>query len=236
MNARFLLLLVSAAAVSSCSTVYKSGQTPDDVYYSPAKERAAYVNTQEKQEDKYSYDDEYANANVNDRYIRMKAYNRDRWSTFDDDYLYWNDYRWNSQPYYNTWGAYSKWGWSSWYAYSPWNNPFCPAYYGAPIVIVNPQPAYRNPVANGPRKFNLNTFITPTTTSNSYNSKFGNSGYNYNNRSSNNRTYNSNESRSSSPVRIFDRSSNSSSGSRSSGSSGSGGGSSPVRSFPRKGG
>src|SRR5262245_3964968 len=134
MNARFLLLLLSAAAVSSCSTVYKSGQTPDDVYYSPGKERAAYVNTEEKNDSKYSYDDQYANTNLNDRYIRMKRYNRDRWSAFDDDYLYWNDYRWNSQPYYNNYGAYSKFGWSSWLTYSPWMNPFCPAYYGAPIV------------------------------------------------------------------------------------------------------
>lgn len=236
MNARFLLLILSAATVTSCSTVYKSGQTPDDVYYSPAKEQPAYVNTQEKEESRNNYDDEYANTNLNDRYIRMKRYNRDRWSAFDDDYLYWNDSRWNSQPYYNSWGTYSKWGWNSWFSYSPWTNPFCPAYYGAPIVIVNPKPVYRNPVANGPRVFNLNTFTTPTNNSN-YNSKFGNNSYN--NGNSNNRTYNSSDSRSSSPVRTFDRSNNSSSGSsgtRSSGSSGSSGGSTPTRTFPKKGG
>ncbi len=41
MNTRILLLAISAAALSSCSTMYKSGQTPDDVYYSPGQERVA---------------------------------------------------------------------------------------------------------------------------------------------------------------------------------------------------
>jgi hypothetical protein len=235
MNARFLLLILSVATISSCSTVYKSGQTPDDVYYSPAKERPAYVTTKEEEE-KYNYDDEY--ANLDDRYIRMKRYNRGRWSAFDDDYLYWNDYRWNSQPYYNRWNSYTNWGWSSWYGSQPWLNPFCPVYYGTPIVIVNPKPVYRNPVANGPRTFNLNTFTTPTT--GSTNSKYGTRSYKYYNGNSNNRTYSPSDSRGSSPARTFDRSNNSSSsgnsGSKSSGSSGSSGGSAPVRSFPKKGG
>ncbi len=235
MNNRLLLLILSVAAFSSCSTVYKSGQTPDDVYYSPAKERAAYVNAKEE-DDRYTEEEDY--ANVNDRYLRMKRYNRNRWSAFDDDYLYWNDYRWNSQPYYNSWNSYNNWGWNSWYWNRPWNNPFCPSYYGAPIVIVNPKPVYRNPVANGPRTFNLNTYTTPAN-KNSYNSKFGNRSYN--NGNSRNRTYSPSESGGSSPARTFDRSNNNSSssgnsGTRSSGSSGSSGGSAPVRTFPKSGG
>ena len=45
MNTRILLLAISAAALSSCSTMYKSGQTPDDVYYSPGQERVASTET-----------------------------------------------------------------------------------------------------------------------------------------------------------------------------------------------
>ncbi|MEJ7767822.1 MAG: hypothetical protein WKF89_08420 [Chitinophagaceae bacterium] len=38
-NTKFLLLALGVIALTSCSTAYKMGQTPDDVYFSPAKER-----------------------------------------------------------------------------------------------------------------------------------------------------------------------------------------------------
>ena len=37
MNSKILLLALFVAALSSCTTAYKTGQTPDDVYYSPAR-------------------------------------------------------------------------------------------------------------------------------------------------------------------------------------------------------
>lgn len=37
MTTKILLVALSVAAFSSCSTAYKTGQTPDDVYYSPVK-------------------------------------------------------------------------------------------------------------------------------------------------------------------------------------------------------
>ena len=37
MNMKNIIFIVSAAIFSSCSTAYKTGQTPDDVYYSPAR-------------------------------------------------------------------------------------------------------------------------------------------------------------------------------------------------------
>lgn len=37
MNSKFLLLLFSVAGFTSCSTAYRSSQTPDDVYFSPVR-------------------------------------------------------------------------------------------------------------------------------------------------------------------------------------------------------
>jgi hypothetical protein len=86
MGIKILLLAFSAALITSCST-YKAGQTPDDVYFSPAKE---YVAKEEKETRRDKYE-EYVSAE-DDRYLRMKIRNRERWSTIDD-YTYWNDSR-----------------------------------------------------------------------------------------------------------------------------------------------
>ena len=168
MKTRILLLAISAAFFSSCGTMYKSGQTPDDVYYSPGREQVGYVETKEDPEDNRRYSDEY----TDDRYLRMKSSNQ-RWSAFDDDYMYWNNPTWNSQLAFNSWrnpmygmnygtgfgysnmylGFNNFWGNSNYLL-----NPFCPIYYGQPVVIVNPKGVYKNPVANGPRTYNLNTY------------------------------------------------------------------------------
>lgn len=284
MNTRILLLALSAAVFSSCSTMYKSGQTPDDVYFSPGQERGGYVNTSNRNSGYGDYTD------VSDRYLRMKSYNRSRWSGFDDDYMYWNDYRWNN-PYmfnrwysrpmigWNSWGGlgygyglgygmgmgYGHWGYNSMF-YDPWmfNNPWGSFYYGQPVIILNPKPGYRNPVANGPRTYNLNTYTNSNRYYNESGRRFNNSysGSNAPVRVFNNNPANTGAGRggryintnsgstprggynpntgsrnSGSPVRTFDRSNNNntpSGGSRPSGGS-SGGGSAPVRSFPRGG-
>ncbi len=164
MKTRILLLAISAAFFSSCGTMYKSGQTPDDVYYSPGREQVGLVETKEDPEDNQRYTEEY----TDERYLRMKSSNQ-RWSAFDDDYMYWNNPSWNSQLAFNSWGnpAYgmnygtnnlhlgfgSYWGNSNYLL-----NPFCPIYYGQPVVILNPKVVYKNPVANGPRTYNLNTY------------------------------------------------------------------------------
>jgi hypothetical protein len=43
MKIKYLLFVCSIAVFSSCSTAYRSGQTPDDVYYSPAPQLREYV-------------------------------------------------------------------------------------------------------------------------------------------------------------------------------------------------
>lgn len=188
--------------LTSCTTAYKSGQTPDDVYFSPARPHDEYVRT-EKSQDRYSYDEQ----SDDDRYLRMKVRNRRTWSDLDyyysDPYAfnYNNHNRFNSYGslYYNTpWNNYYSWN----YYYNPYNNYYNPynnyySYnnynpYGSKVIIVNQRP----PVYNRPRNFNLNVY-NPQPNTNSNNQKSSsrrvyrgdnrNSGYNTNNDS-----YNSN--------------------------------------------
>jgi hypothetical protein len=68
MNTRILLLAAVAVGLSSCSTMYKSGQTPDDVYYSPAPQQrvaSSYNNN--------NNDDEYYEDNGRDEYVDVQT-------------------------------------------------------------------------------------------------------------------------------------------------------------------
>ena len=176
MKQRILLLVALSAALGSCS-VYKNGQTPDDVYYSPNREITGYVSTDE---------DTRANEGTSpdDRYLRMKSLNRNRWSQFDDDFAYWNNPMWNNQmffngfrnlnfsPFFNPWmgpgwnmgiGFNNGWGgWGNNFGMGGWGgfgniwNPFFPGFYGTPIVMVNPKPI--NTRQYTPRGTNLNSY------------------------------------------------------------------------------
>lgn len=243
MKSTILLLAVFVAALSSCSTAYKTGQTPDDVYYSPGRQRDEYVRTEKQDDRKYKTDEEY----YDDRYLRMKVQNHTQWSDLDDWYNYGNRYNYR------------------YYSFNNWNNPWSPNiywnYYYNPYcksccVTTNIKTSVA--VNNTPRYFNLNTYNTNSLTTNNYvssNTKFpsttynniytganNNSGsrtsntyYNTNNNNSNsgntlrNIFGNSNSSSSSGAVKTnTSSSSSSSSGSSSSGSSPS---SAPVRRF-----
>src|SRR5215218_163499 len=97
---KILFLALGVAALSSCSTAYKMGQTPDDVYYSPARVRAEassdqYVETGRNPQrysgaqraDRYdSYQD--FDSYRNDRFLRMSIGSPMRLSAFDDYYMY----------------------------------------------------------------------------------------------------------------------------------------------------
>src|SRR5689334_21965316 len=118
-----LAFSVSLTAFTGCSTAYKTGQTPDDVYYSAAKPQDEEVRKEEQKEEKtYTYNEDY----YDDRYLRMKVHNRTRWSDLDD----WYNYDKYSYTYYNYWGSYNN-------PYSSWNfyyNPYCCChnnYYGS---------------------------------------------------------------------------------------------------------
>jgi hypothetical protein len=206
-------ILYSAMLVllfSACTTAFKTGQTPDDVYYSPAPEVIEYSGSRN------SY------ANPDDQYLRMKVRNQQRWSMIDD-FTYWNS------PYnyygvnYNNWflnpsliqpfginNFYNTWGFVHGNFYVPYHPGF---------IIKNP---VKSVATNRPRLSGYNNYIFNNKNDRnpkSYSSKT------YNNNNSN-RTFNNN---SSFPERTYTPSS-SNNNSRGSSSSGSGGGiSRPTR-------
>ena len=236
---RIITSIIFIGLLSSCSSAYKTAQTPDDVYYSPASGASEYVVTEKNG----SYAPE--NVPMDDRYLRMKIMSRNRWSSFDDDYSYWNDPHWNNRTYFNTYSNYNSIVYGGLYNYSPYYfyNPFTPAYYGQPYIVYNN--VAKSSRSTGPRMVNLNNYA-PIKVSNydpkSLNIQY-NTGGNYNNSGTPRGGYNPVNSGGggSNPVRLFNNntsSNNSSSSSSSSSSSGSSSSSSsaPVRSFPRGGG
>jgi hypothetical protein len=154
MKSTILLLAVIVAALSSCTSAYKTGQTPDDVYYSPAPVTDEYVSTDKQEDRQYRNSDEY----YDDRYLRMKVQNRYMWSDLDDWYY-------NGSRYQYTYYNYSPYN-NPWTPYTYWNNHYNP-YYGN-CVMLNPSSAYYN----HPRTFNLNTYNATQLTNNSYNSHY----------------------------------------------------------------
>jgi len=234
MKSQILLLALIVAALSSCTTAYKTGQTPDDVYFSPVRQQDEYVQTEKKDEGRYQSREEY----YDDRYLRMRMNNRLRWSELDDYYYYGNRYDYS---YYNSYN------WSNpWSPCSYWNNHYNPYYQS--YVIVTPQ----SPVFNHPRTVNLNTYNNNMLTNSNYSNPThpsssgprivnatSNSHNNGNNSSSsagnflrnifNNNSGNNSSSTSNSHPSTSSSSSSSSSGSSGSGSSG--GGTAPVRRF-----
>ncbi|MCY7422759.1 MAG: hypothetical protein LH478_13575 [Chitinophagaceae bacterium] len=124
MKHTFILLFFASVVFVSCSTAYKSAQTPDDVYYSPAKE-IAYTAKATTTRDRYQENI----TSQDDRFLRMKIQNRDRWQNIDD-YAYWYDSRYD----YNTYN--SNFYYNSPYVFNNWRSPnlysgcFSPNYYG----------------------------------------------------------------------------------------------------------
>lgn len=225
-------LAFAALVFSSCTSAYKTGQTPDDVYYSPVRQQDEYVQVEERDDRQYRGSDDY----YEDRYLRMRVQNRYRWSVLDDYYF-------NSPYAYNYYGSYySGHNWYSPYnSYWSWNNYYNPYYTGV-VIIKNPGKTYTPP--SRPIAFNATSYNYNNTNSNKpynrvSNSSNSNSGPRYNNSNSfgntmrkvfsnsnsgnNNNSYRSDNNSSSTPNRSYTPSSSSSSSS-SSGSSSSGGG------------
>jgi len=82
MNMKILLILICSVSLFSCSTAYKSGQTPDDVYYSPLR---TFEEDDNKNEDE---------IDPEERQIRMATRDR-RWRDLDDEY----EYKRSNTPY-----------------------------------------------------------------------------------------------------------------------------------------
>src|SRR5688500_11166311 len=108
MNIKILPLIFMAAAFGSCNTAYKSGQTPDDLYYSPA--RVVEEDTRKEEEEK---EEIVKNESAEDREIRMKIRDR-RWRDLD------NRYDCNCSCDYHPY----KYGYGYGYYYNPYYYPY----------------------------------------------------------------------------------------------------------------
>ncbi len=127
---RILLFAVLATGLfSACSTAFKSGQTPDDLYYSPGGDDRATVREEKRSQQEQDEYQEYISSS-DDRYLRMKVANRNRWNEIDN-FSYWNDSRYDfmSYSYYNNFNRLNYMGgYDPFYSYNGFGiNP----YYGS---------------------------------------------------------------------------------------------------------
>ena len=234
MKINFLLLTIITATITSCSTSYKTGQTPDDVYYSPAR-----LQTDEVRRDREEINsvDNTVYSNSEDREIRRRVYNRrnrryhDRYDRYDRyDYPYGYGYPAYGKPNNGTTENAQQPRKTNLGAYSP-NTAGDSSNY-------NPKTGKMN---TGSTSAPVRTFGTPNNSSNNSGSGVGN--FIRKVFTPDNNNYNSGSSNSSTPSRTFDNSSSrtfesksSSSNSNSStspSSSSSSSGSAPVRTFKK---
>ena len=172
MKTKHLLLLGIIVVFSSCSAVYRTSQTPDDVYYSSAPPQNDYVQT-DNQQDRDSYGYNNSNSfNSEDlairRGIREPIYRNSLSFSLGYGYDPYNsfDYGYNSYNYYDPNGYNNPYSYPgvSFYPYSHnynyyggcYSSPFY-NYYQPPFYI--PQPG--TGVTLGPRKYNLGVY-SPT--------------------------------------------------------------------------
>ncbi len=154
-----LPFLSIALFFTSCTTAYKSGQTPDDVYFSPERPQEEYVR-KESREEKYDRSNRYdEDAFRDDRYLRMKIRDR-RYEGMYDDYYSYNPYYYhyvNGSLFYNSpWSSYSYWN----YYYNPYHSHSVMGNNRTPIVrtprtfdlsVYDPQATYTGRNSKGPR-------------------------------------------------------------------------------------
>ncbi len=204
MNTRFLLLALSVAAFSSCSSVYKSGQTPDDVYYSPAKQMAPagnnddeYVNVrQQKPGTNYQTYEQYQDSYRDDRFLRMSVGN----PYYMNYYNGYGGFDWRYNSYYNGFNYGFTSPWNNYFAWNSFYNPYSigfGSYYGGGYGYSGGYYAggyggsgtkytnYVTPISR-PRVFNVNSY----TTNKSARSYTPVNGSYYNNSNGNNNRYN----------------------------------------------
>lgn len=217
-NIAALFLIISLA---SCSA-YKTGQTPDDVYFSPGKV------LQPKEDVDYLEYQSYSD----DQYLKMKVQNNDLWSSIDD-YDYWYDsryafglnyyspnfmyYGYNNfySPYYSYYyNPYSYYENSYWGMYNP---IYVAAYYKNPTINLAPRYTSASNISAYKNKnysvINTGYRVSTPSSSNDQSNRFSLFNNNYRNPS----TYNTQQTNSSSqswsnPVRVSSGSTSSNTG------------------------
>jgi len=111
MKIKHILFFALAAALGSCSAAYRSAQTPDDVYYSPAPEQSTYA-TRESKQDQNSYVTTESEQDQNSYYYRNE--DRDIRRGIEDP-LYRNSITFSMGYGYNPYSLFP---------YNSFNNPF----------------------------------------------------------------------------------------------------------------
>ena len=192
MKIKHLLLLGGVAAFSSCSTAYRSGQTPDDVYYSPAPQENTYVSTvTENDKNSYSYrnqEETDIRRGINDPVYRnaitfsmgmgygYNPYSLYPYNTFNNPFYGYDGYGYNPygmkgmyDPYYNSIGYNNLNFYSSPFGYYnsyPLGFGYSP-YYGGYTPYYAPILFSSKSVNTntGPRRYNLNVY-NPNNSSN----------------------------------------------------------------------
>ena len=189
MKIKYIVFPCVVAVLIGCSSSYRVGQTPDDVYYSPAPSSApsdnSYVNTVSDQEkDSYAYNnDGSAQAGSDDQSQDDNYYvtydSGDGYSPYGYSGLSYNPYLFNSYGMGSSFYGYDP------LAYMNFFNPFAYNYYGYsglmgyynPYTFYNPYSVYANPyyghssavtfaTTNNyrPRTYNLNAYTNTSTT------------------------------------------------------------------------
>ena len=223
-----ILALISAVSFTGCSTAYRTGQTPDDVYYAAAKPQNEDED-RDRDEVRNEKDNAYNEEYYDDRFLRMKVRNHRQWSNLDNWYYY--DKYSSFYSYY--YGSYNN-------PYNSWNyyyNPYCSCHTNFYTYYGNIKYPAVAPVIK--RNFNLAGYT---------NTKYNNTGGSYrapaikSTRTYNTTNNNNNEGGilknifnrdNSSGNRTYTPSTNTGSGGNS-GSGGSGGGTAPVTRPVRK--
>lgn len=184
MKIKYILLFGAIAAFSSCSTAYRTAQTPDDVYYSPAPAQSGYANsendylspTSDQDANSYAYrnsEEAQIRAGIQDPIYRNPisldlgfgyGYNSLGLGSFYNPYYYGG---YNPLSYMSLYNPYMPFGYGGLYNpyysfYSPYYSMYNPygygyggSYYGSGHSYY---PGTISSTYTGPRRFNLNPY------------------------------------------------------------------------------
>ena len=180
MKIKYVFIFSLVAVISSCTTAYRSGQTPDDVYFSPAPEQNSYVNSvNDRDRNSYSYrndeESEIRRGIQNPVYRNSIAlnlglgYSPYAYSPFGYSPYNYSPYGYGGYGYdpYMSHGMYSPYSYNS-FGYNNFYSPYSfynPGFYGSPYYgygygyytpgLITLGRANTN---TGPRRYNLNTY------------------------------------------------------------------------------
>ena len=185
MKTKHLLLLGAIAAFSSCTSAYRIGQTPDDVYYSPAPQVNSYVSTvTEQDKNSYSYrnqEDADIRRGINDPVYRnaitfstgmgygYNPYSMYPYSSFNNPLYSYGGYGYDPYGFKGLYNPYNSFGYNNLNFYnSPYgySNSYSLGGYGYSPYSYGYSPYYApilfsNKSVNtntGPRRYNLNVY------------------------------------------------------------------------------